>query len=207
MTRRTSLGELIANAISHGVGFALSIAALIVLTTHANAGVERFGVAVFAVSMMVLYLSSTLFHAFPDSMKRTIAVFRRLDHSAIYLLIAGTYTPFIVLLAPGVSGWLLLGFLWTIAVVGIVLKSIWIRRYQAFHLFMYVLMGWSIIFIYGDVAHLMTGPTAQWLFLGGIAYTAGILFYINRFKYAHFVWHLFVLSGSAFHFISVLTIL
>lgn len=207
MTRRTSLGELIANAISHGVGFALSIVALVVLLRYADSATERLGVGIFALSMMLLYLSSTLFHAFPDSMQRTIAVFRRLDHSAIYLLIAGTYTPFIVVLAPGLNGWLLLSFLWIVAVGGIVLKSIWIKRFQALHLGMYVLMGWSIMFIYTDVSPLLTPTTTQWLFLGGIAYTAGIVFYINRFKYAHFVWHLFVLSGSAFHFISVLSIL
>lgn len=205
--RKETLGELIANAVSHGIGMILAIVALVVLLIRADGPTEVTGVVVFAMSMFMLYTSSTLFHAFPHSMKRVMAVFQRLDHSAIYLLIAGTYTPFVLLLSPQRSGIILLVILWVIAVTGIVFKSIWIRRYQGIHLLMYLLMGWSAVFIWRDVASAITQEAFVLLLVGGLSYTLGVIFYISRFRYAHFVWHVFVLGGSFFHFLTISVLL
>ncbi len=200
---KRGIGELIANAVSHGIGVILGTSALIFLLIKAETPREIAGVAIFGSSMILLYLASTLFHAFPQSMRRVVAVFQRLDHCAIYLLIAGTYTPFILLLVPTPVGYTLLVLLWSCAFIGIVLKSIWIHRYKGVHLLMYLLMGWSIIFIWPQVRGVIPSAAMTWLILGGLSYTLGVLFYIRRFHYAHFVWHLFVLGGSMFHFVSI----
>lgn len=204
--RKTSLGELIANAISHGVGALASIAMFVLLLVRAEGTAEVLSSIAFGLGMIVLYFASTLFHSFPEKMKRVYAVFQRLDHSAIFLLITGTYTPFLVLVVDNVKGYVLLIVLWTITVVGIVFKSIWIKKFHYVHLGLYVLMGWSIVFVGTDVF-----PNLQNAFIfvltGGISYTMGVAFYVAKFKYAHFIWHLFVLGGSILHFIAVWIIL
>ncbi len=200
---RSKIGEWIANAVSHGIGFLLSITALIFLLLNAQELQVRLAVLVFGISLMLLYLASTLYHALPHSSPKIVAVFKRLDHSAIYLLIAGTYTPFIILTVSNSSGYWLLIALWSIAVIGITLKSIWINKFHVLHLVMYVLMGWSVMTIWPEVRTIIPNNAMFFLLMGGISYTAGVLFYINKFRYAHFVWHLFVLGGSVFHFISV----
>lgn len=205
--KKETVGELIANAVSHGVGVLLAIAALIILLIRAEGSAAVVGVVVFTFSMFMLYTASTLYHAFPHSMKRVMAVFQRLDHSAIYLLIAGTYTPFVLLLTPGISGIVLLVILWIIAVTGIVFKSIWIRRFQGVHLLMYLMMGWSALFIWRDVATAITPQALRLLLIGGLSYTLGVIFYVSRFRYAHFVWHIFVLGGSFFHFLTISALL
>ncbi len=204
--KKTSLGELIANSVSHGVGALLAIAGTIVLIVRANSTREVLAVIVFGFSLVMLYMSSTLFHAFPAKMKRVFAVFQRLDHSAIYLLIAGTYTPFIILSVSTNKAFILLGLLWVIAIVGIVFKSIWIKKFKYVHLINYLLMGWSIILVYQDLLANLD-DLFQFVLIGGIFYTIGIGFYVSRFKYQHFIWHLFVLFGSIFHYISVYLIL
>ena len=205
--KKETVGELIANAVSHGVGMILAIVALILLSMRADSFVAIVGVIVFSLSMFMLYTASTLYHAFPHSMKRVMAVFQRLDHSAIYLLIAGTYTPFVLLLTPDRSGIVLLILLWVIAVTGIVFKSIWIRRFQGVHLLMYLLMGWSALFIWRDVVAVISPQALRLLLIGGLSYTLGVIFYISRFRYAHFVWHIFVLGGSFFHFLTISVLL
>lgn len=203
--KKTSLGELIANAVSHGVGFLLSIAGLILLIVKAEGSKEVLSVIVFGVSMMLLYISSTLFHSFPDKMKRVLAVFQRLDHSSIFLLIAGTYTPFIILVVNNTRGFILLGFLWLITIVGIVFKSIWIKKFKFVHLTIYLLMGWSVLVVYNDF--IQNIGNYYYVVIGGISYTLGVAFYVSKFKYAHFIWHLFVLAGTFFHFLAVWNIL
>ena len=203
--KRTSLGEMIANAISHGVGFLLSIAGFVLLLVHASSTAEVLSSVAFGVSMMILYASSTLFHAFPERMKRVFTVFQRLDHASIFLLIAGTYTPFLVLVVHNVKGYVLLGLLWALTVVGIVSKSIWIHRFKWFHLGMYLLMGWSVILVYRDFVQNIEHFTL--VLLGGLSYTLGVAFYVARFKYAHFVWHLFVLAGTCLHFFAIMQLL
>ncbi|MFH5881693.1 MAG: PAQR family membrane homeostasis protein TrhA [Candidatus Izemoplasmataceae bacterium] len=201
------LGELIANAISHGIGVLLSVSALIVLIYNAHDTNTLVGTLIFSISLILLYLSSTLYHSFPPSMKRVIAVFQRLDHSAIYILIAGTYTPFVIILLPTRAGYTLLTVLWLIALIGITLKSIWVTKYHVLHLIMYLLMGWSIVAIWPNVYEVIPQSALYFLIIGGVSYTAGVVFYINRFKYAHFIWHLFVLSGSIFHFLAIYNLL
>ena len=139
--KKTSLGELIANAVSHGVGLLLAIAGLVLLLIKAEAPNEILSALVFGLSMILLYTSSTLFHSFPEKMKRVYTVFQRLDHSSIFVLIAGTYTPFLVLLVDSTRGYILLGFLWLITIIGIVFKSIWIRKFKYGHLAIYLLIN------------------------------------------------------------------
>ncbi|HPJ24021.1 MAG TPA: hemolysin III family protein, partial [Bacillota bacterium] len=126
-------------------------------------------------------------------------------YSSIFLLISGTYTPFFVLVVGNLKGYILLGFLWVITIIGIVFKSIWINKFKWIHLGIYVLMGWSVLFVYNDF--IQNIPDFLFVLLGGISYTVGVAFYVARFKYAHFVWHIFVLMGSFFHFLAVMQIL
>lgn len=204
--KKTSLGELIANAVSHGVGVLFAITFLVLLLVRAQGTLEVLSSIAFGVAMIILYLSSTLFHSFPEKMKRVYAVFQRLDHSSIFLLITGTYTPFLVLVANNTKGYILLGVLWLITIVGIVFKSIWIKKFHYVHLALYVIMGWSIVFVWSDVSPNL-GESFIYILLGGISYTLGVIFYVSRFKYAHFVWHIFVLGGSVLHFIAIWGIL
>lgn len=200
--KKTSLGELIANAISHGVGIIFAIVALILMLVKSDSVAEILSSLAFGISMIILYTSSTLFHSFPEKMKRVYTVFQRLDHSSIFLLITGTYTPFLVLLLDNLTGYVMLIVLWVFTILGIVLKSIWIHKYHKVHLIIYLVMGWSVIVVFKDV-YLGLGDNFLWILLGGISYTLGVAFYISKFKYQHFVWHLFVLGGSVFHFITV----
>jgi hemolysin III len=204
--KKTTLGELIANSVSHGIGVILSITGLVLLLIKANTTAEVISSLVFGISLIVLYLCSTLFHSFPDKFQKVYSVFQRLDHSSIFILISGTYTPFMVLAVGSTKGYILLVVLWTITVIGIVFKSIWIKRFKYVHLTLYVLMGWSVVFVLGDV--LANIDQCFWLLLaGGISYTLGVVFYVSKFKYAHFIWHIFVLGGSGFHFFCVWAIL
>lgn len=200
--KKTTLGELIANAISHGLGAMFAIAGLVLLIIKSNTTLEYISSIVFGVAMIVLYLSSTLFHSFPEKMKRVYSVFQRFDHSSIFILISGTYTPFLIILVGTTEAYILLAILWTMTLFGIVIKSIWIHKYKAVHLTIYLVMGWSILFIINEVYYGI-GDVFLFVLLGGISYTVGVAFYVARFKYNHFVWHLFVLGGTIFHFIAV----
>ncbi len=199
--KKTSLGELIANSISHGIGVLLSIAGLIILLIHATGTLEMISAVVFGTSMILLYLSSTLFHSFPEKMKRVFAVFQRFDHSSIFLLITGTYTPFLILVVGNTKGYILLAILWLITIIGIIFKSIWINKFKTIHLIIYILMGWSGVLVYNDF--MLNIIHFDYVLLGGISYTIGVAFYKSRFKYSHFVWHLFVLFGTFMHFLAI----
>lgn len=199
--KKTSLGELIANAVSHGVGWLLAITALVLMLVKSEGSAEVLSSIVFGVSMIILYASSTLFHSFPEKMRRVNTVFQRLDHSSIFLLISGTYTPFLILVVNNTKGYVLLGALWVITILGIVFKSIWIDKFKMLHLVLYLLMGWSVVFVFSDFMMNIVG--FWYVLLGGISYTVGVAFYVSRFKYSHFIWHLFVLAGSFFHFIAI----
>lgn len=200
--KKTSLGELIANAISHGLGVLFAIVALVLLLVKSDTTNEILSSITFGVAMIVLYLSSTLFHSFPEKMKKVYTVFQRFDHSSIFILISGTYTPFLVLLVGTKEAYILLIILWTITLFGIIMKSIWISKFKYVHLAIYLFMGWSILFIVDDVYY-GVGDAFLFLLLGGISYTVGVAFYVARFKYNHFIWHIFVLGGTIFHFIAV----
>ncbi|MDC7243608.1 MAG: hemolysin III family protein [Sphaerochaetaceae bacterium] len=203
--KKTSLGEMIANAISHGIGFLLAVTGLILLLIKADTTQEILSSLVFGLSMMILYISSTLFHSFPEKMKRTYTVFQRLDHSSIFLLISGTYTPFLVLVVNNTKGYILLAVLWVLTILGIVFKSIWIDKFKMIHLAIYLIMGWSVMLVKGDFFSNLDNYT--YVLLGGISYTVGVAFYVSRFKYSHFVWHIFVLGGTFFHFLAIYNIL
>jgi len=203
--RARSLGEELANSISHGTGFLAALIALPVLVRGArpDGAAAIIGAAVFAATAAFLYLASTLYHALaPNRAKR---VFQILDHGAIYLLIAGTYTPFTLGVLRGPWGWTLFGCIWALAVAGIILKAVRGVRYPRLSTGLYVVMGWLVLVAAKPLWYAMPGWGLFWLAAGGIAYTAGIGFYaVPRLRYAHFVWHVFVLAGTACHFIAVL---
>ncbi len=204
--RPQSLGEEIANSVSHGVGFLLALAAAAVLVIDALRSGEVTQIAaatVFGTTMVLLYFTSMMFHAFPRN--RAKRVFQVLDHSAIYLLIAGTYTPFTLGVLYGTWGWILFGLVWSMAVAGIVLKVFGGIRYNTVSTLVYVAMGWLVVIAADTVWTLVPAWGIVWLLAGGIAYTAGAVFFLaDRIRYFHFVWHLFVITGTACHFIAVL---
>lgn len=204
--RPQSLGEEIANSVSHGLGLLAALAAfpVLVLAAHQRGGATAVvGASVFAGAMVLMYLTSTLFHALPQC--RGKRVFQVLDHSAIYVLIAGTYTPFLLGVLRGATGWTLFGLVWGIAVIGTVLKSLGGVRYTKISTWAYLAMGWLVLIAADTAWALVPKWGIFWLFAGGVAYTAGAVFFMaERIRYFHFVWHLFVVAGTACHFIAVL---
>jgi len=204
--RPQSLGEEIANSVSHGLGLLAALAAFPVLVAVAAQGgsaAQVVGATVFASAAVLLYLSSTLFHAVVAP--RAKRVFQVLDHSAIYLLIAGTYTPFTLGVLRGPWGWTLFGLVWAFAAVGTAAKAIGGVRYNGLSTAAYLAMGWLILIAADPAWHLVPKWGLAWLLAGGIAYTAGAAFFMaERIRYFHFVWHLFVLAGTACHFVAVL---
>jgi hemolysin III len=204
--RPQSLGEEIANSVSHGLGLLAALAAfpILVIAAHQRGEVTGIvGASVFASTMVLLYLTSTLFHALPAC--RAKRVFQILDHSAIYFLIAGTYTPFTLGVLRGPWGWTLFGLVWSMAIVGTVVKALGGVRYTTISTGVYLVMGWLILIAADAVWTLVPKWGLFWLLAGGIAYTAGAAFFMaERIKYFHFVWHLCVIAGTACHFIAVL---
>jgi hemolysin III len=200
-----TLGEEVAHAVSHGVGVVLAIAGLAVLVTVAALRGNIWhvtGAAIFGATLVLLYSASTLYHAIP--LVRAKRVLRVLDHSAIYLLIAGTYTPFTLGPLRGPWGWALLGVVWTGAVAGVIFKSIAVERAPILSTALYVAMGWCVVVALGPLTRAMAPGGLVLLFAGGAAYTLGIAFYAWERRFHHFIWHLFVLAGSVFHYFAVL---
>lgn len=204
--RPQSIGEEIANSVSHGLGLLAALAAfpvLVIAAHHRGDAAGTAGASVFATTMVLLYLTSTLFHALPRC--RAKRVFQILDHAAIFLLIAGTYTPFTLGVLRGDLGWTLFGLVWGLAMVGTVLKALGGVRYTMVSTWVYLAMGWLILIAAKTVWTLVPNWGLFWLLAGGIAYTAGAVFFMaERIRYFHFVWHLFVIAGSSCHFIAVL---
>ena len=203
--RPQTLGEEIANSVSHGIGLLAALVAFPILVVSAlDRGnlAGTVGATVFATTMVLLYFASTLFHALPPN--RAKRVFQILDHSAIYLLIAGTYTPFTLGVLHGTWGWTLFGLVWTMAIAGTVFKMLGGVRYTMFSTWVYLAMGWLVLIAIEPVWTLVPKWGLFWLFAGGIAYTAGTLFFVaERIRYFHFVWHLCVVTGTACHFVAV----
>jgi hemolysin III len=198
-------GEELANALTHGIGLALSIAGLVVLVTLAAVRGDVWDVtstAIFGVTLVLLYLTSTLYHSLRgEQLKRLL---RKFDHAAIFLLIAGTYTPFLLVNLRGPWGWSLFGVIWALAVAGVVVKFWLAGRFKLGSTLLYLGMGWLIVIALRPM--LRTVPEgALWLLLaGGLCYSAGTVFYLwKRLPYHHAIWHLFVLGGSACHFFAV----
>jgi hemolysin III len=204
--RAQTLGEEIANSISHGIGLLAGVAAtpLLVLSAARDGGLATVvGASVFATTIVLLYSASTLYHALPPN--RAKRVFRALDHGAIFLLIAGTYTPFALGILRGAWGWTLLSLVWTLALVGIVLKAIGALRNPTLSTTLYLVMGWLALIVVRPVWLRMPAAGLVWLLAGGLAYTTGVAFFTApRLRYSHFIWHLFVLAGTACHFCAVL---
>jgi hemolysin III len=201
-----SLGEEIFHVVTHGVGVVLSIVGLAVLVAVASlrGGASCVvGCGVFGACLVLLYTASTLYHAVPS--RRAKRVLQVLDHSGIYLLIAGTYTPFCLVTLGGVVGWGLFAVLWSLAIVGIVTRATLPRVARRMSLVLYLLMGWAALPVAGPFLENLAPGGVALVLLGGIAYTAGVPFYAaRRMRYAHAVWHLFVLLGSVLHFFGVL---
>ena len=204
--RAQSAAEEIANGVSHGVGFLAAVAVspvLIVSAVQRDSSAQIVGASVFAFTMVLLYLTSTLYHMLARNKAKR--VFQILDHGAIFLLIAGTYTPFTLGVLGGTWGWTLFGLVWGIAFVGVALKSIGGVRYKRLSTVLYLSMGWLIVIAVKPLWLNMQPWGLFWLLAGGTAYTMGVGFYAaRRIRYAHFVWHLFVIAGTACHFIAVL---
>lgn len=205
--RNQSLGEEIANSVSHGVGLVAALVGtpflIVKAAGHGNAGFV-VGASVFAASMILLYLASTLYHALPHG--RAKRCFRVIEHSAIYLLIAGTYTPFGLGLLRGPMGWTLFGIVWALAAAGIASKAFARRPRPVLSVGIYLLMGWLIVIAVDPLLTLMPAAGLLWLAAGGVAYTLGVAFFATdaRLRYGHFIWHLFVIAGTACHYFAVL---
>jgi len=205
--RLQSRGEEIANSISHGVGLLGALASapiLILLTVRAGSVANVVGAAVFAICLVLAYLNSTLYHAMPAG--RVKQMFRRFDHAAIFLLIAGTYTPFTLGVLSGAWGWTLLGLVWSLAGLGLLMMGFnrlanpWLSNG------LYLAMGWLIVVAAVPMITHMERAGLLLLLAGGLAYTGGVVFYAldARLRFGHFLWHLFVLAGSVCHFLAVL---
>lgn len=205
--RVRSREEEIANSLSHGLGLVAALVATPFLIGHGvQHGDARFmvGASIFAATMVLLYLASTLYHALPaGSAKR---VFRIIEHSAIFLLIAGTYTPFTLGVLRGAWGWTLLGLVWGIAVAGVTLKALNRLPHPILTTSLYLLMGWLIVIAAQPLSERVPASGLLWLVAGGLAYTLGVIFFAldSRLRYGHFIWHLFVMAGTACHYFAVL---
>jgi hemolysin III len=204
--RELSLGEEIANSITHGVGLLASVIGFPILVYVAAQDGDTWRVmscTIYATTLVAVYAFSTLYHAIPHP--RAKRVFRILDHSAIYLLIAGTYTPFTLVNMRGAVGWTLFGIVWAMAALGIVFKAVFSVRFAVASTVLYVLMGWMIV---GAIKPLLSNVAlggVLWLVAGGLLYTTGVLFFAwQKLRYSHMIWHVFVFAGSVCHYFAVL---
>lgn len=205
--RPQSRGEEIANSVSHGIGLLLTLAAAPLLIVdaarHADAAFI-VGASIFSATFILLYLASTLYHAWPHG--RTKKILQVLEHSAIFLLIAGTYTPLTLGVLRGTFGWTLFGIVWGLAVAGVVLKGFIRDEHPVLTTLLYLLMGWLVVFGAEPLLSMMPAQGVRWLLAGGLFYSCGIVFFAldARVKFAHLIWHLFVLAGTTCHYLVVL---
>jgi hemolysin III len=199
--------EEIANSVSHGLGLAAAVvAAPFLYFAAARQGNAAFliGTIIFGATMCLLYLCSTLYHAWPQT--RLKCALQLIDHAAIFLLIAGTYSPFTLGPLRGALGWTMFGLVWLMAICGVIMKLRTGIKRKKLSLVLYLGMGWIILFAVRPFVQAVPTDAVIWLFAGGIAYTSGLIFFGNkRVRYSHFVWHLFVLAGTACHFCAILS--
>ena len=198
------LGDILANAITHGIGAVLAIVGAIVLIAASTRGTASLvaSCTIFSITLVLVYVCSTLYH----SLVRTRArhVFHILDHSAIYLLIAGTYTPFTLITLRGSLGWTIFGIEWGLAVAGVVFKSFAVGRFEVASALVYLAQGWFVVVAVVPLVHALGWHGIFWLGAGGLAYTLGIVFFaLDRLRYFHALWHLFVLAGSVAHYLAI----
>jgi len=199
--------EEITNAITHGVGILFGIFALIflIVTNYNNSDFyDMLSYIIYGSTLIILYISSTLYHGIP--IKKAKKQLRKFDHASIFLLIAGTYTPVALIALRGKIGWTMFIVIWSIALLGIIFKVLYINKLKTLSVVMYILMGWIIIFAIKPLVNALSLKSLLFLIVGGLFYTVGILFYALQskgFKYSHSIWHLFVLAGSVFHFVMI----
>jgi hemolysin III len=202
-------GEELFNSLSHGLGAGLSVIGLAVLVIWAASrgdALDVFSFSIYGASLVLLYLASTLYHSIRNP--RWKLIFRRFDHAAIYVLIAGTYTPFLLVSLGGAWGWSMLGLIWGLALLGVAFKTLFIHRFERISTVGYNLMGWLGVLFGRQVLAGLSPAGLAWLAAGGVTYTLGVIFYaVRRIPYNHAIWHLFVLGGSICHFIAVCSLL
>jgi hemolysin III len=202
-------GEEITNAILHGIGLGLAVAALVILIVFASIkGDVRYVVSytIYGSTLVLLYLASTLYHSLPEG--RGKDVFEILDHSAVYLLIAGSCTPLAFVAIRGALGWTIFGIIWGLSAVGIVFKVFWVKKFVVLSTILYIAMGWLIVIAIKPLMKFMSTTSLVFLIVGGVLYTLGTNFYIWRgMKYHHAIWHIFVLGGSICHFFTMIFML
>ncbi|KLO23795.1 hemolysin D [Marinitoga sp. 1197] len=198
-------GEEIANSITHGIGAILSLVALVILIIFSSINgtfLQTISVTIYGISLFLLYLASTLYHSIQH--KKTKQILEIIDHSSIYLLIAGTYTPFTLVTLNGKIGWSIFIIVWILALIGIILKPFFVKKFRIISTLLYIGMGWMIIFAIKPLISSLPLGGIIWLVMGGLLYTVGAIFYIwRKLPYSHMIWHLFVLGGSISHFIAV----
>jgi len=197
------LGEELLNSISHGVGVLLSIAGLVLGIIKASSGLALFGILIYSISSIILYLMSCMYHSLkPNNAKR---IFRIIDHCSIFILIAGTYTPIVLLKLPQSIGWTIFGIVWAIAIIGITLNSIDIKKFKKVSMALYLIAGWCIIFSFKSLWKNMNHLGILFIFIGGIIYTIGAIIYGigKKYKYMHSIFHIFCIIASVFFFISI----
>lgn len=207
LKRDQSQKEEFANCLSHGVGLLAAVTGapfLIIHAIHYGDGKFIVGVSVFSFMTVLLYLASTIYHILPIGKAKRI--FNIIDHSIIFLLIAGTYTPFTLGVLHGVWGWTLFGFVWGLALIGVILKIFNKISHPILSNGLYLLMGWIVVIAVEPLLSRMNNVGLLWLLAGGLFYTVGIIFYItdSRIKYGHFIWHLFVMAGTVSHYFAIL---
>lgn len=203
--RQQTVFEEKLNAITHAIGAVFGIVALILLIVFETkkTAFSLFSVIVYGISIIILFTASTMYHSFTDEKKKHY--FRIVDHISIYLLIAGTYTPVLLITLEQSKGWLLFYIVWAIAGFGVILKLFFTGKFETFSTLLYLVMGWLIVFDFSTLSSLMASNGLVLLIAGGLAYTVGIVFYaIEKIPYNHVIWHLFVLAGAILHFFMIL---
>lgn len=202
-----SPAEELANALTHGIAAAVALGAGAVLITLASLwgdGWQLGGAIVYVATLFLLFLASTLYHSIPNPVAK--ARLKVLDHCSIYLLIAGTYTPFTIVGLRGPWGWSLLGTIWGLALAGIVFKLFFTGRFKLISTLIYVAMGWLVVVAVKPMLAMIDPFTLKWLLAGGVFYTVGTVFYMaKRIRYSHSIWHAFVIAGAACHFVAVMS--
>ncbi len=206
LTKHQTLGEKIADSVTHGIGAVLSIAALVILVVISSRIGDNWRIVSFSIygaSLFILYLSSTLYHSLPRG--KAQRVFNIFDHTAIYVLIAGSYTPITLISMRGAWGWTLFGLIWGLAILGILYSTFFRGRFKILSTSIYLIMGWLVVLAFKPMLRMVPHGMLVWLIVGGVFYSLGVVFYLwKNLKYNHMIWHLFVLAGSASHFIGFL---
>ena len=200
-----TLGEEIANAVTHGIASALAIAAAVVIIVAAAKTRDPWKIvsaSIYGFSLILLYTMSTLYHSFPVG--KTKSVFRVFDHASIFILIAGSYTPFTLVTLRGPIGWVLFGITWGSAIIGVALNAISVDRFDKLSLVCYIASGWCVLFTIKPLIETLAFNGLMLLVAGGVMYTIGIIFYKLRHKYMHSIWHVFVFLGSLFQYFCIL---